>query len=131
MRLKVVKSKLDCTYFESLVVRLFNPRITSERTCIFQDVVYLDLVDLDKSPHNCLVMETTFPDTKTTYSCPHNIVNRVSDIIRQEIVNRRTSLQEKQDKEIEKMQEAQQDILTKLAKLENKLSAITTTTTSE
>ncbi len=66
----------------------FSLRITSCRSSTFEDVVYLDLVDLDKSPSNCIVMEKqNFPNgiSSTSYSCPHHIVSSVSAIIKGEI----------------------------------------------
>ena len=34
----------------------FSCRITSRRVCAFQDVVFLDIVDLDENPDNSLVL---------------------------------------------------------------------------
>ncbi len=63
--------------------RFFSPRITSEQTATFSDVIYLDLVDLDKNPSNCIVHERTFPvETNTFYSCPHYLVTNIAAIVR-------------------------------------------------
>ncbi len=71
---------------------LFSARITNNKSTNFEDVVYLDLVDLDKSPNNCIVLERQDPGGglhQDCYSCPHHIVQKVATIIKEEIGIRR------------------------------------------
>ena len=49
----------------------------------------MDLVDLDKSPNNCIVLEKQQDPMggveQVCYSCPHHIVQNVVTIIKEEI----------------------------------------------
>ena len=68
--------------------RILNPRLTNDKTSTFTDVIYLDLVDLDKNPSNCIILEkqTRANDNSTSfYDCPHHIVQEVANIIKEEI----------------------------------------------
>ena len=42
--------------FPSGCTSYFSCRITSRRVCDFEDVVFLDIVDLDENPDNSLVL---------------------------------------------------------------------------
>ena len=62
-----------------------SARLLSEKTAIFQDLIYLELVDLDNSPNNRIVFESTFPTITHSYHyCPHNIIQNIIKIIKEE-----------------------------------------------
>ena len=75
--------------------RILNPRLTNDKTSTFTDVIYLDLVDLDKNPSNCIILEKQLTAAggdgnsgghkSTYYDCPHHIVSEVARIIKEEI----------------------------------------------
>ena len=98
----------------------------NHNTCSFQDVIYLDLVDLDKSPQNLLILEKTFPDSVTTYSCPHYLVTKIANICKDKMLRNRISVKEKQDENLEIIQTNQKEIMSKLSVLEEKIALIRT-----
>ncbi len=51
----------------------------------FEDVVYLDIVDLDRNPNNCLILESNLPGKSSFYGCPHRIVQNVAAIVKEEL----------------------------------------------
>ncbi|TRY79609.1 hypothetical protein TCAL_11674 [Tigriopus californicus] len=100
---------------------LFNTSIVNERTMLFQDVIYLDLVDLDKSPNNVLVLERVMPEKTSYYQCPHHIVVSVANIVKSTL-NQRLNPDKKLDDsldEMDKIRKTQANILETLANLTN------------
>lgn len=93
----------------------------NERTTLFQDVIYLDLVDLDKSPNNVLVLERVMPEKTSYFQCPHHIVVSVANIVKKAL-NQRVNSEKKLDdslEEMDKIRKTQANILETLAKLTN------------
>ena len=45
-------------------------------------MIFLDLVDLDKSPNNVLTLDRAAPGSTSYYSCPHHIVLNVAKIVK-------------------------------------------------
>lgn len=98
---------------------LFNSRLTNEKTCTFQDVIFLDLVDLDRNPNNRIVLETSFPEKMVYYSCPHSLVSTVTKIIISEIKKRNlidpnAQAEQAMKLKMEKLNKAQEELAKKL-----------------
>jgi hypothetical protein len=69
---------------------------------LFQDVIYLDLVDLDKSPNNVLVLERVMPEKTSYYQCPHHIVVSVANIVKSTL-NQRLNPDKKLDDSLDEI----------------------------
>jgi hypothetical protein len=57
--------------------RILKVKITTDSTCNFKDVYYLDLKDLDPNSSNRLGVEM-YPEEPSYYPCPHHIVTNVA-----------------------------------------------------
>ena len=104
----------------SCLSAFFSTRITNDRTFSFEEVVYLDLVDLDQSPKNTLVIDTFGCGVakKAVWTCPHHIVANVQKIVKEKVnATVLVPMEDKEFKEVKKNQEALGEKLNEVMKL--------------
>ena len=99
------------------ILRFNISRVTNHKTKTMEEFTYLSIVDLDESHGNKLVTESG-SDSKTFYTCPHHIVEKVARIIDEQI-----NLQKYQE-EPKALQKAKDDIKTLEKQQEHIISLI-------